>query len=257
VEQRRRRFYELRPLAVALSYLWWFVNVVLVILWAPYMAVFRFFTRTQDQGRHRIGRILRMAGVVACKVNPYWRFRIVDAVHPDARRPYLFVSNHRSMADIYLLAHLPWEMKFLSKESVFRIPVLGWEMKTAGDIPLERGDRGSARRAIELMRHRLMEKSSLVVFPEGTRSVDGSIGPFREGAFRLAIDLGVDIVPLAIAGTETALPKHSLVMRRTTATVTVLPPIATAGLKAADAPALAERVRGEIAGALHVELSPP
>jgi len=253
VEKPRRRFYDLRPVAVVLSYSWWFANVVIVLLWAPFMGVFRLLTRRSDPGRHRIGRVLRNAGIVGVALNPYWDFRIVDSVHPDARRPYLFVSNHRSMADIWLLAQLPWEMKFLSKAAVFRVPVLGWEMKLAGDISLSRGDRGSARRAMLDMRQRLLDGSSLVVFPEGTRSADGSLGPFREGAFRLAIDLGVDVVPLAISGTETALPKHSMVFQRTTATVEVLPPVSVAGMTAADAPALAERVRADIARALAPE----
>jgi 1-acyl-sn-glycerol-3-phosphate acyltransferase len=243
-------------IAVPLSYLWWAVNILLVLLWAPMMGAFRLATRRHDPGRHRIGRMLRNAGVTALKVNPFWDFRVIDPVHPDARRPCLFVSNHRSMADVYLLATLPWEMKFLSKRSVFKIPVLGWEMEVAGDIAIERGDRGSARKAIEQMRNRLLDGSSVVVFPEGTRSADGSLGPFREGAFRLAIDLGLDVVPLAIAGTETALPKHSLVLRKTTATVTVLPPVPTAGMSATDAPGLAERVRRDIAAALHVPLRP-
>jgi 1-acyl-sn-glycerol-3-phosphate acyltransferase len=253
VEKPRRRFLEFRPVAVVLSYSWWFANVVIVLLWAPFMGVFRLLTRRRDPGRHRIGRVLRNAGIVGVRLNPYWSFRVVDSVHPDARRPYLFVSNHRSMADIWLLAQLPWEMKFLSKAAVFRIPVLGWEMKLAGDIPLSRGDRGSARRAMLDMRQRLLDGSSLVVFPEGTRSADGSLGPFREGTFRLAIDLGIDIVPLAISGTETALPKHSMVFHRTTATVEVLPPVSVAGLTAADAPALADRVRADIARALDPE----
>jgi len=253
VQKQRRRFYELRPIAFVLSYLWWLANVFIVILWAPYMGLFRLLTRRHDPGRHRIGRILRNAGVVGIQLNPFWDFRVIDRVHPDARRPYLFVSNHKSMADIWILSLLPWEMKFLSKEAVFHIWVLGWEMRLAGDIPLERGDRASARRAMIEMRQRLLDKSSMVVFPEGTRSNDGSLGRFREGAFRLAIDLGVDIVPLAISGTETALPKHSMVFQRTTATVEVLPPVSVAGMTAADAPALAERVRADIARALAPE----
>jgi 1-acyl-sn-glycerol-3-phosphate acyltransferase len=220
------------------------------------MAVFRLVTKHNDPGRHRIGRVLRNAGSFTVRFNPFWDFRVIDEVHPDARRPYLFVSNHRSMADVYMLALLPWEMKFLSKDSVFRIWLLGWEMKVAGDIALTRGDKESARKAMLEMRQRLLDKSSVVVFPEGTRSADGRLAKFRDGAFRLAIDLGVDIVPLAISGTETALPKHSLVFQRTTATVEVLPPLSTAGLTAADAPALAERVRGEIARVLKVELEP-
>ena len=110
------------------------------------------------------------------------------------------------MADVYLLALLPWEMKFLSKDSVFRIWLLGWEMKVAGDIALTRGDKESARKAMLEMRQRLLDKSSVVVFPEGTRSADGRLAKFRDGAFRLAIDLGVDIVPLAIAGPRRRCP---------------------------------------------------
>ena len=256
MEKPRRRFYELRLIAAPLSYLWWGLNVLAVIAWAPFMAVFRLATRGNDPGRHRIGRILRNAGVFTVGLNPFWDFRVIDSVHPDARRPYLFVSNHRSMADVYLLAQLPWEMKFLSKDSVFRIWLLGWEMKVAGDISLTRGDKESARRAMLEMKQRLLDKSSVVVFPEGTRSADGSLAKFRDGAFRLAISLGIDIVPLAISGTETALPKHSLVLHPTTATVEVLPPVSVADLTAADAPALAERVRGDIARALKVELGP-
>jgi len=253
VEKPRRRVYELPPFAIPLSYLWWLANVFIILLWAPFMGMFRLVTRRADPGRHRIGRILRNAGILGIRLNPFWDFHVVDSVHPDAKRPYLFVSNHRSMADVWLLAMLPWEMKFLSKDDVFRIWVLGWEMHLAGDISLSRGDKESARKAMLEMRHRLTEKSSVVVFPEGTRSADGRIAPFREGVFRLAIDLGVDIVPLAISGTETALPKHSLVFQRTTATVRVLPPVSVAGLTAADAPALAERVRSEIARALDLE----
>ena len=105
MEDARRRLYERSPFAVPISYLWWFANVVIVLLWAPFMGLFRLVTRHADPGRHRIGRILRNAGVVGIRLNPFWNFRVVDSVHPDARRPYLFVSNHRSMADVWLLSH--------------------------------------------------------------------------------------------------------------------------------------------------------
>jgi len=147
-------------------------------------------------------------------------------------------------------------MKFLSKESIFKIPLLGWQMRMSRDIPIERGNKESAKRALDAMRDRLGRGSSVIVFPEGTRSADGSIAPFREGAFRLAIELGVDVVPLAVAGTENTLPKHSLVFRPTRASVTVLPPIPVAGLTAEDAPRLAERVRGDIGRAIGAPVSP-
>ncbi|MEP6993054.1 MAG: lysophospholipid acyltransferase family protein [Acidobacteriota bacterium] len=250
----RRGLFERRFVALPLSALIWAADVAIVIAWTPIVAAYRLATFRQDANRERVGRLLRNAGVLAVRINPFWDFRVVDPAPPGGpARAHLFVANHRSMADVFLLCLLPWEMKFLSKESVFRIPLLGWLMRTAGDIPIARGDKDSARDALEQMRLRLREGSSVVVFPEGTRSADGSLAPFREGAFRLAIELGVDIVPLAIHGTETALPKHSLVFQRTAAAVTVLRAISPRGLGAADAPRLAERVRGEIARYLGVD----
>ena len=249
----RRTLLDNPLVATPLSALLWAGDVLIVIAWTPAVALFRLFTRLSDPNRYRVGRLMHSSAAFAARINPFWDFRVVDGVHPDARRPYLFVCNHKSLADVFLLAMLPWEMNFLSKDSIFKIPLLGWQMRVAGDIPLERGDKESARRALGQMRERLLAKSSVIVFPEGTRSAEGTLGQFRDGAFRLAIELDVDIVPLAIQGTETALPKHSLRFRRTKASVTVLPPVSTAGLGAADAPALAEKVRGQIAAVLGVE----
>jgi 1-acyl-sn-glycerol-3-phosphate acyltransferase len=246
-----RRFVAL-PLSLAV----WAGYVLIVVLWTPAMGAFRLLTRRADPGRRRVGRLLRRAAVCAVGINPFWEFDAIDPVHPDPARPHLFVSNHRSVADVFLLCLLPWEMKFLSKRSVFRIPLLGWQMRLAGDVAVERGDKDSARRALEQLRRRLLEGSSVIVFPEGTRRSDGAVAPFRDGAFRLAIESGVDVVPLAVRGTERALPVHSLVFRRTAASVTVLPPLATAGLAPGDAPGLAESARLRIAEALGVAAPP-
>jgi 1-acyl-sn-glycerol-3-phosphate acyltransferase len=100
------------------------------------------------------------------------------------------------------------------------------------------------------MRERLDRKLSVIIFPQGTRSPDGTVGAFREGAFRLAIEAGVDVIPLAVAGTAESLPKGSISFSKTSATVTVLPPVSTKGLAVEDAPQLAERVRSQIASAI-------
>jgi 1-acyl-sn-glycerol-3-phosphate acyltransferase len=250
VEKRRRGILDLWIVALPLSYLFWASCVLIVILWTPMVAVMRLFTWRSDPNRDRVGRFQRHSAALAARINPFWDFRVHDDVHPDASTPYLFVANHKSLADVFLLCLLPWEMKFLSKDSIFEVPLLGWQLRVSRDIPIERGNKESAKRAIEEMRDRLTRGSSVIVFPEGTRSPDGSLGPFREGAFRLAIELGVDVLPLAVAGTENTLPKHSLVFRPATASVTVLPPVPVKGLSAADAHALAERVRGAIARSL-------
>jgi 1-acyl-sn-glycerol-3-phosphate acyltransferase len=123
-------------------------------------------------------------------------------------------------------------------------------MRVAGDVEVDRGNKESARQAMAQMRERLGRKLSIIVFPQGTRSRDGSVGPFRDGAFRLAIEAGVDIVPLAVSGTSESLPKGSIAFQNTSATVTVLPPVSTKGLIVEDAPRLAEQVREEIARAI-------
>jgi 1-acyl-sn-glycerol-3-phosphate acyltransferase len=233
-----------------MSLLFWATCVVLVILWTPLIAIYRLATFRSDPDRYRVGYLFHRIAVVAARLNPFWDFRVVDDVHPDPRRPYVFVANHQSNADPFLVAMVPWEMKWLSKKSIFDIPLLGWMMRVAGDVEVDRGNKESARQAMAEMRERLQRKLSVLVFPQGTRSPDGTVGPFREGAFRLAIEAGVDVVPLVVDGTAESLPKGSIAFNKTSATLTVLPPVSTKGLSVEDAPALAERVRGLIAAAL-------
>jgi 1-acyl-sn-glycerol-3-phosphate acyltransferase len=239
-----------RWLAAPVSLLFWAACVLLVLLWTPLIAFYRLGTLRSDPDRYRVGYLFHRIAVVASRLNPFWDFRVVDDVHPDPRRPYVFVANHASNADPFLVAMVPWEMKWLSKKSIFDIPLLGWMMHVAGDVEVERGNKESSRRAIEELRERLGRRLSILIFPQGTRSPDGTVGPFREGAFRLAIEAGVDVVPLAVTGTAESLPKGSIAFRKTSASVTVLPPVSTKGLTVEDAPRLAEQVRGEIARAI-------
>lgn len=240
-----------RWLVPVMSLVFWATCVVLVLLWTPFIAVYRLATIRSDPDRYRVGYLFHRIAVVAGRLNPFWDFRVVDDVHPDPRRPYVFVANHQSNADPFLVAMVPWEMKWLSKKSMFDIPLLGWMMRVAGDVEVDRGSKESARRAMLEMRERLDRKLSVVVFPQGTRSPDGIVGPFRDGAFRLAIEAGVDIIPLAVAGTAQSLPKGSLIFRgKTSATVTVLPPVSTKGWRVEDAPKLAENVRALLAAAI-------
>jgi 1-acyl-sn-glycerol-3-phosphate acyltransferase len=128
--------------------------------------------------------------------------------------------------------------------------LLGWQLRAAGDVPLVRGDKESAREAMEKMREILDGGVSVILFPEGTRSPDGSLGEFRDGAFRLAIEAGVPVVPLAISGAAQSLPKRSLVFHPSTATLRVLPPVPTNGLTAEDARRLGATVRAQIESAI-------
>lgn len=228
--------------------LWaWFVLVVCILLWFPLMIIVRLVTAPFDRGRYYTGYLFRRIGPVMAALNPLWRFRYSGALPPDPRRPFVVVSNHESFADILLISHLPWEMKWLSKAELFRIPVMGWMMWLAGDIPIKRGFGPSAVEAMERCREVLARRVSVMIFPEGTRSKTSEMLPFKDGAFRLAVEAGVPILPLAVSGTGTALPKHGWRFGRSAAEVRVFEPVETSGLTLDDVPDLKARLRAIIA----------
>jgi len=104
----------LKSLAVPLSLLVWASYVAIVIFWTPLVFAYRLATFRSDPDRYRLGRFFRKSAVLAGSLNPFWTFRIVDEVHPDPRRPYVFVANHSSSADAFAIVRLPWEMKLLT-----------------------------------------------------------------------------------------------------------------------------------------------
>ncbi|HKG90837.1 MAG TPA: lysophospholipid acyltransferase family protein [Gemmatimonadaceae bacterium] len=224
----------------------WTIIVVVLLVGLPIMVVLFALTAPFDPGRYAAGRFFRLMGVTCVKLNPLWRFRTGGVTVADPRRPYVAVSNHESYADIFLISHLPWEMKWLAKAQLFRIPVMGWIMRMAGDIPVDRASRTSGADALARCRDRLDKRVSVMIFPEGTRSRDSNLLPFKDGAFRLAIEAGVPMLPIAVAGTRYCMAKGSFRFRRANAACRVLDPISTAGLSMDDVPALRERVRTTI-----------
>jgi 1-acyl-sn-glycerol-3-phosphate acyltransferase len=216
----------------------------------PVVAVVRVVTAPFDRGHYRAGYLFRQSAVFMQKMNPLWHFQVRGTMPEDPRRPYVAVSNHESFVDIILISHLPFEMKWLSKAQLFKIPVAGWLMHLAGDIRVERGDRVSGARALMACRDRLDKKVSVMIFPEGTRSTSGEMLPFKDGAFRLAIEAGVPILPLVVEGTTTALRKHDWRLDESTAVCQVLEPVSTEGLTLDDLDKLKFEVRERIAVAL-------
>ncbi|MBL8959625.1 MAG: 1-acyl-sn-glycerol-3-phosphate acyltransferase [Gemmatimonadetes bacterium] len=224
----------------------WIEVVSLVLLGTPLMFVTFLLTAPFDRGRYVAGRLFRLIGVASVKLNPLWRFDTSGTFIRDPRRPYIAVSNHESYADIFLISHLPWEMKWLSKETMFHIPCFGWMMRMAGDIEVRRGERTSIVEAMAAARDRLAKKVSVMIFPEGTRSRSGEMLPFKDGAFRLAVETGTPILPMAVAGTRDAMAKGTFRFQRSRARVRVLEPIDVTGLTLDDVPSLRERTRAVI-----------
>jgi 1-acyl-sn-glycerol-3-phosphate acyltransferase len=233
---------DLGPFASLLSAYTWIAIILLMIAWLPLLAVLRLVDR--DPAYYLTGRWFRRLGAVMTHVNPFWRIEMSGPAPTDPRNPYVVVCNHQSMADIPLISRLPWEMKWLGKAELFSTPLIGWMLILAGDIPVDRNDQRSRALAIVKARDYLRRRCSVMFFPEGTRSRDGEVGPFSEGAFALAIKCSVPILVLALDGTANALPRKDWRFSRSGAIrLKILGQIETAQLTKAEAGQLAETVR--------------
>ncbi len=221
----------------------WATTIILFLVWLPLMAVVRVFDR--DPAHYATGRIFRRLGSVVTRLNPTWQITIEGEEHiSDPRHPYVLVSNHQSNADIPVVSRLPMEMKWVGKKALFDLPIVGWMMRLAGDIEVDRADSRSRARVLITAQEYLEKKCSVIFFAEGTRSRDGRVLPFTDGAFRLAIRAQVPVLPVAIEGTGDALPKQSWKFGAPTPIrLRVLAPVETHGLNADDVPLLRERVR--------------
>lgn len=184
-------------------------------------------------------------------VNPFWKVHVEGKQRLARGGPFVLVVNHQSFADLIAMCFLDHPTKYLGKQSAFKVPVFGWALRIAGEVPVVRGDRQSGAEALDRLGDWLDRGVSVALFPEGTRSDDGSLGKFKLGAFNLAIQSGRPVVPVVIAGARALLPKHSLVFQKhADIHLRVLEPEPTDGLSTSDAPALAERVRERMRVAL-------
>jgi 1-acyl-sn-glycerol-3-phosphate acyltransferase len=183
-----------------------------------------------DRTRRIPGRFFRLTAVLAARLSPMWRFRTLGIIPKPMNGRTVVVSNHMSHLDSFLISFLPWEMKWLAKSSLFKIPFIGWGMGWAGDISVVRGTGSSINNAMEKCAEYLKMGMPVCIFPEGTRSTEAGMLPFKDGAFRLAIETGSDVLPIAVAGTRRALPKHSWKFNFSRGVVKVGTPISTAGM---------------------------
>jgi 1-acyl-sn-glycerol-3-phosphate acyltransferase len=223
-----------------------------IAAWLPIQATVAARHRRDEVPRVQ-GRWLRRFGRVATRLSPLWRFSVEGEAPPDIdARGYVVVANHESNADPFLLSHLPWDMRWVAKQELFDAPVLGWMMKLSGDLPIRRGDPASAHAMLDAARNTLRGGLSVMMFPEGTRSKDGHLGAFKDGAFQLAIETQAPVLPVVVQGTRACLPKHSRWLGRARATARVLAPIETRGMGPGDVQQLREMVRARIAAALGV-----
>jgi 1-acyl-sn-glycerol-3-phosphate acyltransferase len=228
---------------------WWRTVFYLIPLVSLYTVVLgsislasTLFDRTGNAA-HRCARmwaslILRTTGV---------KVRVSGLEHLEPGRSYVFAANHQSIYDIPILfASIPAQLRIVAKESLGRIPFMGWHLYRAGHLLVDRRNPGPD--IVQKMRRLVSESSSLIVFPEGTRSVDGQVGKFKKGSFLVAIDAGLPVVPVSVSGSRHIMMKGRLMVCPGEVELIVHKPIPTTGVARERVLPFAEEVRASVAG---------
>jgi 1-acyl-sn-glycerol-3-phosphate acyltransferase len=223
-------------------------RAIVMLLWTLVWTAIGILTVIVDP----TGRLFMYLARVGWATQVLWlggvRLAVKAAEGPPLAGPYVVASNHASQLDIpVLFVGLRMPIRFLAKRSLFRIPLFGWSLRLARFIPVDRGRSRKARRSIDRAAARIRKGPSLAVFPEGTRSPDGRVQPFKSGAFVLAIKAGVPILPVAVRGTFDIVPKTRLAVRPGPAQLIVGTPIPTAGLDLGAKDSLRRRVHEAVA----------
>jgi 1-acyl-sn-glycerol-3-phosphate acyltransferase len=181
-------------------------------------------------------------------LNPVWRVRLEGLERIRRGATYVMVANHQSLLDILVLFRLFVHFKWVSKIENFRVPAIGWNMSLNRYIKLRRGDRASVERMLDACERTIAKGSSIMMFPEGTRSPDGRLRAFKTGAFTLAQRAAAPLLPIIVQGTANALPKRGFVLRgRHEIRIRVLDEIPYHAFADTPVEVLAQRVRELIA----------
>ena len=219
------------------------VIIVLVVLitafFAPLAIIVSFFTRTGNPV-HNVARIWGQTILLISRVH----VRVIGLSNIQPDKSYIYMANHQSNFDIpVLLGYLPVQFRWLAKAELFRIPVFGRAMLGAGYVKIDRFNQKSAFESISTAARRLKDGVSVMIFPEGTRSRDGSIRKFKKGGFFMAIESGVPIIPVILRGTWPIMAKSSLRINRGDVEMEIAEPIDTTGYSMETKQELMEAVR--------------
>lgn len=218
------------------------IGVMVTAIYSLYAVLSSYFSPKEEK-IHQIARnwartLLRIAGV---------RVHVIGQENILLDRPQIFMSNHQSDFDIFaVLGHIPGEFRWIAKEELFRVPVFGHAMKAAGYIPIDRKNHAKAMQSIAEAVTKIKGNRSVMSFPEGTRSVDGTIGPFKSGMFLLAMQAEVPIVPVTIIGANRIWPKRSLNIKPGDITIVIDKPVDVSNYPPEKRSELIERVRNII-----------
>lgn len=209
----------------------WVFIALLTTIFLAFILLLKPFEKDQRLSH----RIPNLWGHLICKINPQWKVTLLNLDRIDKSKGFVIVANHRSFADIICLHLLQRHFKWVAKDSLFRIPVIGWVMSLVSYIPLERNRHGSIKSTFEEALKWLNKDISVLIFPEGTRNSNDSIAKFKNGAFKLAIEAQKPIVPVLIYGSDQISESGSwLLSPRMNVTIKVLAPVPTDKMLATD-----------------------
>ena len=234
-----------------LSLLFYTYLSILCLIFMILSAVALVLTQPFDKGRRTVHELSRILVRIFFATPPRWRTQVEGLQYVDKRKSYVIVLNHSAMTDIPTLYWVPLNFRWVSKREVFRLPFFGQFLTLHGDICIDRG-RGSEAMEQLLRKGKLWisRGASVAIFPEGTRAKDGEIHRFKAGAFALAQEAGVEILPVVLDGTTTLVKKNRLFNWNNTIRMRILPPVTADEVRATETKELMESVRARMAAAL-------
>ncbi len=213
----------------------WINIIILSIFYSSTIIILFPFVYPFDKERHFLHKLANLWAISIGKFNPWWEFNISGRENlAKEGEVVIYVSNHQSQADILALFMLSTRFRWLSKASLFKIPMFGWGMTAVGYVPVDRNSKSSSEKSIKLSIRHLKKGTPMIFFPEGTRSKTGELGEFKMGAFRLAKSLNISIVPITVDGCADMLPKGSIWPKFNKVTITVHPKIESNNLTASE-----------------------
>ncbi len=197
-----------------ISLIVWIVSIITIIIILPLYLLLWLLTVLFDRRLFIAHYALSLWASIYTILNPFWHVTIENREKLNKSKTYVLISNHQSMLDILLLFRLYTHFKWVSKIEIFRIPVVGWIMTLNNYIKIRRGDKKSILGMMETCKKVLESGISILMFPEGTRSVDGSLGDFKDGAFNLALETRTGILPIVIDGASEAIPNKGYLLSK-------------------------------------------
>ena len=233
------------------SLLFWTFLVVTSALLFPVAVLVWLITLPFDPRKAILHQFTCFWGSLYTWLNPAWPVTLHGLDQFDDRTPSVMVANHLSLLDILVLFRLFKHFKWVSKIENFRLPFIGWNMSLNGYVKLTRGSRSSVMQMFRDCEKQIANGSSVMIFPEGTRSATGRLRSFKPGAFEIALRTRSPIVPISLHGTADALPKRGFVLRgRHPIEVNVLEPMPYESFADLTVEELTEQVRNRIAADL-------